>query len=162
MLLCASNSFLHSLPASCLLQPFHLIFHFVFLVIILEMKLIIWLSNPDPFKTAPLYKFFITCLSSMIASSLLGLDCGCPVTTKLSYNVLFMCALYLFALKTLPLPLLPTFPITKIQNPAYLSSPSTNGPHMNFPVPFFVYLPMLSKLSNCTYNYELICPSIRL
>lgn len=158
----ASICFLHSLPASCLLQPFHLIFHFVLLVIVLEVKLIIWLSNPDPFKTAPLCKFSITCLSSIIASSQLGLDCGFPVPTKLSYNFLFMCVLYLFALKTVPLPLPPPFPITTIQNPACLSSPSSNGPHMNFSVPFFVYFPMLSKTSSCTYNSELICPSTRL
>lgn len=112
-----------------------------FLVIVLEMNLIIWLSNPDPFKTAPLCKFSITCLSSIIASSLLGLDCECPVPTKLSYNFLFICVLYLFALKTVPLPLPPPFLITTIQNPAYLSSPSSNGPHINFSVPFFVYFP---------------------
>lgn len=141
MLLWASICFLHSLPASDPLQPFHLIFHFVFLVIVLEMNLIIWLSNPGSFKTAPLCKFSITCLSFIIASSLLGRDCGCPVPTKLSYHFLFMCVLYLFALKTVPLPLPPPFPITAIQNPAYLSSPSSYGPHMNFSVPFFVYFP---------------------
>lgn len=85
------------LPASCFLWPFRFILHFVSLVIVLEMNLIIWLLNPEPFNTALLCKFSKTCLSSLIASFLLGLDCGCPVPTKFSCNSLFTCAQYLFA-----------------------------------------------------------------